>query len=126
MAGHGLRSADTFGAVSWPCCARRCVPRGRSSGSPWESRRKNDPVDQMLRGDVADRRGGCAANWSDNPWFPERARTGTRRLSANQPDQYDHIWQGGYATVTEGAYYAQSLAQARQEKAVSAGLLRIL
>jgi phage terminase large subunit len=28
-----------------------------------------------------------------------------------QPEQYEHIWEGGYATVVEGAYYAKSLAK---------------
>jgi phage terminase large subunit len=31
------------------------------------------------------------------------------------PEQYDHIWEGGYATVLSGAYYAQALTVARQE-----------
>ena len=30
-------------------------------------------------------------------------------------DRYDHIWQGGYATVLEGAYYAKPLAEARAQ-----------
>lgn len=32
----------------------------------------------------------------------------------NTPDQYDHIWEGGYATVLEGAYYAASIAEAKR------------
>jgi phage terminase large subunit len=63
----------------------------------------------------------CRANWSDNPWFPsvlEQERQDCLRL---QPDQYDHIWEGGYATVLSGAYYAESIAKARS-KAALAGL----
>jgi phage terminase large subunit len=33
-----------------------------------------------------------------------------------KPDQYEHIWEGGYATVLQGAYYAAALAEARQKK----------
>jgi phage terminase large subunit len=33
----------------------------------------------------------------------------------NDPDQYDHIWEGGYVTVAEGAYYAKHIAKARAE-----------
>jgi phage terminase large subunit len=32
-----------------------------------------------------------------------------------QPEQYGHIWEGEYATVLAGAYYAQSIAQAKSE-----------
>jgi phage terminase large subunit len=53
------------------------------------------------------------ANWRDNPWFTaelEQERLDCLRM---QPDQYDHIWEGGYVTVMEGAYYAKSLAEAK-------------
>lgn len=80
----------------------------------WNPLRKSDPVDQMLRGENKPTRATVVrANWSDNPWFPsvlEDERQDCLRLT---PDQYDHIWEGGYATVLAGAYYAQSLAQAR-------------
>ena len=55
------------------------------------------------------------ANWRDNPLFPavlEQERLDCLRL---QPDQYPHIWEGEYATVLVGAYFANMLAQARQD-----------
>ena len=81
----------------------------------WNPRRKTDAVDEMLRGTTPTGAKVVKANWRDNPRFPsvlEQERQDCLRL---QPDQYDHIWEGGYATVLEGAYYAQSLALARQE-----------
>jgi phage terminase large subunit len=82
----------------------------------WNPLRKNDAVDVMLRGE--NRPTGAVvvrANWSDNPWFPavlEQERQDCLRLTA---EQYDHIWEGGYATVLDGAYFAKALAEARQE-----------
>jgi phage terminase large subunit len=35
-----------------------------------------------------------------------------------KPEHYDHIWEGGYAAVTEGAYYAACLAAAKAEKRI--------
>ena len=32
------------------------------------------------------------------------------------PEQYDHIWEGGYATVLEGAYYQGILYEAKRRK----------
>lgn len=98
-------------------------PTIRAEGSElwwsWNPRRKNDPVDLMLRG--PNKPTGAVvirANWSDNPWFPsvlEQERLDTLR---NQPEQYDHIWEGGYATVLDGAYFAKALAEARQQKRI--------
>jgi len=93
-------------------------PTIRANGSQiwfsWNPRRKNDPVDAMLRGDVLPT--GAAvikANWSDNPWFPAVLEQERQDCLRDKPDQYDHIWEGGYAGVTEGAYYAQCLAEAK-------------
>ena len=98
-------------------------PTIRAEGSElwwsWNPRRKADPVDAMLRG-ASPPTGAVVvkANWSDNPWFPsvlEQERLDTLK---NQPDQYDHTWQGGYATVLDGAYFARALAEARQDKRI--------
>jgi phage terminase large subunit len=82
----------------------------------WNARRKTDPVDVMLRG--AELPTGATvvqANWRDNPWFTaelEQERLDCLRMQA---DQYDHIWEGGYITVSEGAYFARQLAEARAQ-----------
>lgn len=95
-------------------------PTIRAEGSElwfsWNPRRKTDAVDAMLRG--AEKPTGAIvvqANWRDNPRFPkelEQERLDCLRLS---PEQYDHIWEGGYATVLDGAYFARDLALAKGE-----------
>lgn len=93
-------------------------PTLRSAGSElwfsWNARRRTDAVDVMLRGaEVPTGSVVVKANWRDNPWFTaelEQERLDCLRM---QPDQYDHIWEGGYVTVMEGAYYAKSLAEAK-------------
>lgn len=52
-------------------------------------------------------------NWRDNPWFPEILDRVRLKDQRDRPDQYDHIWEGAYITVAEGAYYARQLIQAR-------------
>jgi len=93
-------------------------PTIRADGSEiwasWNPRRKTDPIDQMLRS--ASMPTGAAvvrANWSDNPWLPAVLEQERRDCLRDNPDQYAHIWEGGYATVLDGAYYARSLAEAR-------------
>jgi phage terminase large subunit len=93
-------------------------PTIRAPGSElwfaWNPRHRIDPVDAMLRGpELPTGAVVVRANWSDNVWFTaelEQERQDCLRMS---PDQYDHIWEGGYARVTEGAYYARQLSEAR-------------
>lgn len=98
-------------------------PTLRVSGSElwfsWNARLKNDPIDVMLRG--AEKPTGAIvveANWRDNPWFTaelEQERLDCLRM---QPDQYDHIWEGGYLSVAAGAYFAKHLAEAKNERRI--------
>jgi len=108
--------AQTASAVS----LNMLRPTLRATGSElwfsWNPRRKIDAVDAMLRGESLPTGATVVrANWRDNPWFPdvlEQERLDCLRL---QPEQYDHIWEGGYATVLEGAYYAKSIAEAKAQ-----------
>jgi phage terminase large subunit len=54
-------------------------------------------------------------NWRDNPWFP--AALNRKRLDDKEkrPDSYDHVWEGGFVTAMEGAYYAAPLTQAKAD-----------
>jgi phage terminase large subunit len=99
-------------------------PTIREEGSElwfsWNPRRRSDPVDQMLRG--ATKPTGCVvvqANWRDNPWLPRVLGQEREDCLKNQPDQYSHIWEGDYASVLSGAYFAQALTLARQQGRIS-------
>lgn len=95
-------------------------PTIREAGSElwwsWNPRRKVDPVDVMLRG--PEKPTGSAvviANWRDNPWFNEVLEQERQDCLRSKPDQYDHIWEGGYVSVVDGAYFARELAQAKAD-----------
>ncbi len=95
-------------------------PTLRADGSElwfsWNPRKKTDPVDLMLRGEQKPT--GAAvikANWRDNPWFTKELEQERQDCMRMQPDQYDHIWEGGYVTVVEGAYFASDLTKARAD-----------
>lgn len=80
----------------------------------WNPRRKTDAVDAMLRGESLPTGAVVVKmNWRDNPWFPAVLEQERQDCLRTQPEQYDHIWEGGYATVLEGAYYAKSIAEAK-------------
>lgn len=52
-------------------------------------------------------------NWRDNPKFPAKLERDRVRDQEERPEQYDHVWEGGFKTAVEGAYYAQALAVAK-------------
>lgn len=82
----------------------------------WNPLRKVDAVDQMFRSDSKPTGSIVVrANWSDNPWFPRVLNQERHDCLKNRPEEYDHIWEGGYATVLSGAYYAKALIEAKQQ-----------
>lgn len=95
-------------------------PTIRAPGSElwfsWNARLKIDPVDVMLRG--AEKPTGSTiveANWRHNPWLTPELEQERLDCLREQPDQYDHIWEGGYLTVAAGAYFARHLAEAKAQ-----------
>ena len=82
----------------------------------WNPRRKQDPVDAMLRGPEPPTGSVVVqANWRDNPWFPAVLEQERRDCLRANPDEYAHIWEGDYITLAKGAYYAKHLTAARAE-----------
>lgn len=85
----------------------------------WNPRFDTDAVDQMLRGkEIPTGAVVVRANWHDNPWFPAELEQERLDCQRQQPEQYDHIWEGDYATVADGAYFARHLAEAKEQKRI--------
>lgn len=95
-------------------------PTIRAPGSElwfsWNPMRAIDPVDMMLRGDAAPTGAVVVqANWRDNPWFPKELEQERLDCIDIMPERYGHIWEGEYASVMSGAYYAKHLTDAQLE-----------
>jgi phage terminase large subunit len=100
-------------------------PTIRSPGSElwfsWNPRFDTDAVDKMFRG--PEKPTGSLvvrANWNDNKLFPAELEQERLDCQRQQPEQYDHIWEGGYATVAEGAYFARHIAEAQEHDRITA------
>ncbi len=124
---ESIKSYEGFD-VAWVEEAQTVSPRSlnllrptiRTPGSElwfsWNPRMKTDAIDQMLRGDELPTGAAVVhANWNANPWFPDELEQERLDCQRMQPDQYQHIWEGGYVTVAEGAYFASHLTKARAE-----------
>jgi phage terminase large subunit len=57
-------------------------------------------------------------NWRDNPFFPKILNITRLDDLKNRPDQYDWVWNGGFRTVVEGAYYSKLLLLAKEQKRI--------
>lgn len=81
----------------------------------WNPKRKNAAVESRFRNSTDPRTKIVACNWRDNPKFPAKLERDRQRDLEERPDQYPHIWEGDFANVVEGAYFAPHLTKARAE-----------
>ena len=79
----------------------------------WNPERKRSSTHKRFRQSTDPRMKVAEINWKDNPWFPSVLQRTRLRDKTNRPEQYDHIWEGGFATVFEGAYYVRELVDAK-------------
>jgi phage terminase large subunit len=72
----------------------------------WNPRNKTDPVDALLRGvDPPPGSVVVAANFEDNPWFPEVLRREMEYDRKRDPEKYAHVWCGGYESHSEARVF---------------------
>ena len=81
----------------------------------WNPERKGSATDKRFRQTKDPLYRVEELNWRDNPKFPEKLNRDRLRDLENNPENYAHIWEGGYKTYVEGAYYAKHLAKANDE-----------
>jgi phage terminase large subunit len=99
------------------------IPTLREEGSDWNAElwvtwnpeREVDAVEKRFRLSSDPLIRMVELNWRDNPKFPAKLERERLRDLDERPDQYDHIWEGGYKKSVEGAYYAKALATAKED-----------
>jgi phage terminase large subunit len=111
-----VEEAQTLSATSLKLLRPTIRTKGSELWFSWNPRRKNDPVDMMLRQGLKPTDSVVVnSNWKDNPWFPSVLEQERLDCLRDTPDDYDHVWDGGYVTVVKGAYFAKHLTAARNE-----------
>ena len=81
----------------------------------WNSKRKTAAVEKRFRHSTDLRVKIAELNWRDNPKFPAKLERDRQRDLIERPDQYNHIWEGDFVSVVEGAYFASYLTKAKAE-----------
>lgn len=81
----------------------------------WNPKRKNAAVERRYRNTSDPRIKVVELNWRDNPRFPEKLQRERLRDLAADPENYAHVWEGDYARILVGAYYARQLQDARAQ-----------
>jgi phage terminase large subunit len=92
-----LREEDSELWVTWN-------PKSRKSATHKRFREVSDPRYKVVE-----------MNWRDNPRFPAKLERDRQRDIRDRPEQVDHIWEGGFVTVVEGAYFAKYLLEAKEQ-----------
>jgi phage terminase large subunit len=81
----------------------------------WNPARKSSATDRRFRQATDPRFRVVELNWRDNPRFPAILERQRARWMTSDPDSYDHVWEGAYATATKGAYFTRQLSEMRRE-----------
>jgi len=85
----------------------------------WNPESKRSATHMRFRESRADDRVKVVeCNWRDNPWFPSILERTRQRDRLDRPELYDHVWEGGFREVFEGAYYAPQLAKLSEDNRI--------
>lgn len=105
--------AEPVSETAW----QKAIPSVREHDSEvwitWNPERDESDTHKRFRGNPPAGSKFVEMNWRDNPWFPDVLEKERLEDQAKRPDSYEHIWEGDFVTVVEGAYYASNLTDAK-------------
>jgi phage terminase large subunit len=81
----------------------------------WNPKRKGSATDKRFKNSTNPRHKIVQLNWQDNPKFPDVLKRAMEDDMLHRPEQVPHIWEGDYASVVEGAYFAKHLTEAKAQ-----------
>jgi phage terminase large subunit len=81
----------------------------------WNPARKSSATDRRFRQAKDARYKVVEMNWRDNPRFPTILERQRARWAESDPDSYDHVWEGAYASAVKGAYFTKQLSAMKRE-----------
>lgn len=98
--------AENVSESAW----QKLTPTVREPGSEiWISYNPESPESATHKRFRADPPDDCRAvelNWRDNPWFPDVLNQERLEDQRKRADVYDHIWEGGFLTLTDAQIFS--------------------
>lgn len=88
----------------------------------WNPERRGSATDKRFKQNPPNNSKIVTINYMDNPWFPDVLELERLDDLKTRQDQYEHIWEGDYRTVVDGAYFAPALAKAKRDNRIVEGL----
>lgn len=107
--------AEPVSETAWA----KAIPSVREHDSEiwvtWNPERKQSATHKRFRVDPPAGAKIVELNFRDNPWFPAVLEAERLEDKAKRPDTYDHVWEGDFVTIINGAYYGPGLKDAKRE-----------
>jgi len=107
--------AEPISDAAW----EKLIPTVREENSEiwvtWNPELEGSSTDKRFRKDTSADVKIIELNWRDNPWFPSVLERERQDDLVKRPDNYDHVWEGGYKTHFEGAYFTTHIRKAETE-----------
>lgn len=113
--GAWLEEAQNVSKVS----LQTLIPTIRKAGSEiWFSLNpelETDPIINFLFKTPPPELAIVKTSYRDNLWISDESRRDMEHLKATNPEEFEHVYEGGFVTQVEGAIYAAELAKVVQE-----------
>ncbi len=117
--------AEAVDETAW----KTLVPTLREEGDGWNAElwvtwnplRKGSPTDIRFRNCNDPRYKIVSLNWRDNPKFPAILERQRQRDLIERPDEYEHIWEGGYG-AGKGTILSRWVNEAEREGRIHDGV----
>lgn len=97
--------AEQVSETSW----KTLIPTVREPGSEiwvtYNPASKDSATHKRFRDNATDDMLVVELNWSDNPWFPDVLDEERQRDLIARPDDYEHIWQGGFLARSDAKVF---------------------
>lgn len=107
--------AEPVSETAWSKAINTVREEGSEIWVTWNPEREKSATHKRFRASPPGRSKIVELNWRDNPWFPKTLDRKRVEDQEKRPDTYEHVWEGAFVTVVEGAYYASLLSDAKRQ-----------
>lgn len=113
-----VEEAQAVSNKSW----ETLIPTIREPGSEiWATWNPKNPTDPTHTRFVIEQDNDMIVrevNWRDNPYFPDVLEKERLKLLKNDPEAYEHVWEGKFDTRYSGSVYAKHVKQEQVKEGV--------